>query len=108
MKLIDDFANKPNRWNTLKATIYFKFEDIKDWFLRWIYAQHNARVIIDFESRMSAVICAATGGMMSKPYYREETMLQVIEEYHSKLYDDGYKDGHSDGYNTIPDYDLCN
>jgi hypothetical protein len=64
--------------------------------MRWVYAQHNARVLIDFENRMSAVICEATGHVMSKSYYTVEAMLSQIAEHHSRLYDDAYAEGRRD------------
>lgn len=97
MDTIDYFLRNPNsRWRRFRLWLWVTRLDVRDWFLRWIYAQHNARVIIDFENRMSAVICEATGQMMSKSYYTEEAMLGMIAEYHSKLYDEGYADGRKD------------
>lgn len=68
----------------------------RDFFLRYIYAQHNARVIIDFEERMSGVICEASGHMMSKPYYALETMLPIIREHIESQWSDGYAEGRKD------------
>lgn len=69
---------------------------VRDFFLRFVYAQHNARVIIDFESRMSAVIYAATGGLMSKSYYHEDAMLAEIREHESRERDFWYAEGRKD------------
>lgn len=69
---------------------------IRDWCLRWVYAQHNARVIVDFERRMASVIYAATGGMMSKAYYTADVMLEVIEQSRRIEWDEGYAEGRKD------------
>ena len=50
------------------------------WFERIYWAQHNARVITDFEYRMSVMVDVATSGRMSKPYYNIEAMKSEIEE----------------------------
>jgi hypothetical protein len=97
MPVIDSFLANPNsRWQRFRLWLWVTWPDVRDWFLRWIYAQHNARVIIDFENCMSAVICEATGQMMSKPYYTEKAMLGQIAEHHNKLYEDGYNEGRKD------------
>lgn len=88
--------NPKSRWNRARLWLSVTWPDVRDWFLRWIYAQHNARVIIDFENRMSSVVYHATGGMMSKPYYTIEAIKQEIDGYHSRLYDDAYADGRED------------
>lgn len=85
-----------SRLYRFKLGLRYKLEDVRDWFLRFWYAQHNARVIIDFENRMTAVIYAATGGMMSKPYYTEDAMLSQIREFESRTYDFGYEEGRKD------------
>lgn len=73
-----------------------KWWNCRDWFARFVHAQHNARVIIDFERRLSSVIYHATGGLMSKAYYREEAMLSLITEQQSRDYDRAYAEGRSD------------
>lgn len=70
--------------------------NVRDWFLRWIHAQHNARVIIDFESRMSSVIWAATDGMMSRAYYTTEVMLAEIADAFERAHAAGYAEGRAD------------
>ncbi len=72
------------------------WEDVRDYFLRFIFAQHNARYIIELEGRLVSVIHEATGYMMSKPTYTEEAMLAAIREHHSRLYDEAYEDGRKD------------
>jgi hypothetical protein len=69
---------------------------LRDWILRWVYAQHNARIIIDFESRMTTVIWAATDGMMSKPYYSAETMLAEIADAFERVHNAAYAEGRAD------------
>jgi len=78
------------------AHVTWNFRRVKEWIERWIYAQHNARVIMDFEDRMMAVIHEATGYMMSKPYYTKEAMLAEISSYHERLYDMAYQEGRKD------------
>lgn len=36
-----------------------RLDEIRDWFLRVWYCHHNARVIADFEHRMSCVLTTA-------------------------------------------------
>jgi hypothetical protein len=98
MSAVDYFlANPGSRLARLRLWLSASaWPDVRDWFLRWVYAQHNARVLADMERRMCAVIHEATGYMMSKPYYTEEAMIAAIREHHSKLYDDGYEDGKED------------
>lgn len=72
---------------------------IKDYFLALIYCQHNARIIADFEDRMSSVIYAATD-RMSKPYYSKEAMLAEIKDAQDRLYQDAYEEGQSDVINV--------
>ena len=60
------------------------------------FAYHNAKVIVDFERRMSSVIHEATGGLMSKPYYTLDAMLPVIAQYVSRSWDEGYDEGRRD------------
>lgn len=74
---------------------------VRDYFLRFIYAQHNARVIIDFENRMSAVIYEASGGMMSKSYYTEEAMLAQIREHADRERDEWYAEGRKDAFEEM-------
>jgi hypothetical protein len=66
-----------------------------DYFQAIIFCQHNARVIADFEDRMSAVISRATN-RMSKPYYTKEAMLAEIEDALQRSYDEGYEEGKKD------------
>jgi hypothetical protein len=84
------------RWERLRLRIEFAFADARNWLERFIYAQHNARVIVGFEDRMSSVIYAATGGMMSKPYYTTEAMLAQIDEARQREYDEAYQEGRRD------------
>jgi hypothetical protein len=97
MSVVDRYlANPDSRWNKFRLWLWVTLPEIRDWFLRWIYAQHNARVIADFEDRMSAVLCEASGHLLSKPYYDRNTMLRVIADNHSRLYDEGYAEGRKD------------
>jgi hypothetical protein len=97
MSAVAAYLNDPkSRWNRLRLWLWVTIPEIRDWFLRWVYAQHNARIIIDFEDRMVSVIYAASGGMMSKPYYSTEAMLQCIREAESRAYDYAYADGRDD------------
>jgi hypothetical protein len=96
-RVIDRFLEQPNsRWRKFRLWLWVTGLDVRDWCLRWIYAQHNARVIIDFENRMSAVICEASGHLMSKPYYTAEAMLAQIHEHQQQFYAEGYADGRKD------------
>lgn len=53
---------------------------IRDWFLQIWFCHRNARVIIDFERRMAAVLTTCTRGM-SKPYYTAEAMVAEINDF---------------------------
>lgn len=88
--------NPKSKWANFRLWVSVTWPDVRDWFLRWVYAQHNARVIINFERDMSSVIYEATGGMMSKPYYTIEAMKAQINDYHNSLYQSGYLDGVED------------
>lgn len=93
MSIIDIYLVNPNStWRKALLWASVTWEDVKNWVLRFVYAQHNARVIEDFEGRMLSVIHEATGGLMSKPYYTEEAMLQLIREHHNALREEGYED----------------
>lgn len=70
--------------------------NIRDWFIRFVYAQHNARVIADFENRMSTLLERATGGVISKPYCKIDVMLDAVEEFHNLLYDAGRLDAYEE------------
>lgn len=54
--------------------------------------QHNARVLADFEDRMSSVLCHATDNLLSKPYYDKDVMISEISEVMQKRYEEGYDD----------------
>jgi len=84
---------RAERW---RLRLQFIWEDVRDWFLRFIFAQHNARVIANFEDRMCSVIYEASGEMMSKPYYTTEAMLAQIREAQSREYDRAYAEGRRD------------
>ena len=86
---------------TLRLRLGFLWEDARDWCLRWIYAQHNARVITDFEHRMRMVIWDATGGLMSKPYYTLEAMRAEIAAHLSAQYEDAYAEGRKDAFEEM-------
>ena len=60
---------------------------VRDWFLRIWFCHHNARVIADFEYRMSCVLDHCTRGM-SKPYYTVEAMRAAIDEHIQDLCND--------------------
>lgn len=98
MTVIDSYLKNPrSRWRHFRLWLAVSaWPAVRDWCLRWIYAQHNARVLADMESRMVSVIYAATNGMMSKPYYTKEAMLEQITAAHGAAYDDAYADGRSD------------
>lgn len=72
---------------------------------QFIFARHNARVVADFESRMVAVIHEASGGMMSKPYYTKEVMLDQIREASSRTWDDAYAEGRKDAFEEMGEAD---
>lgn len=82
-----------------------QWDRVKNFFLRYVYAHHNARVIIDFENRMSSVIYAATGGMMSKSYYTEEVMLDQIREFQNREMDEWYAEGRKDAFEEMGEDD---
>ena len=81
-------------WSWIRYTL--RLDDISRWFKQIYYCHHNARVIQDFEGRMSDVIWEATGGMMSKPYYTLEAMRSQITSAREDTYNEGYEDGRSD------------
>lgn len=85
-----------SRWGKFRLWWYVTSRDVKDWFLRWVYAQHNARVLADMENRFCIVLCEASGNMMSKAYYDKDVMLNQIALHHQKLYNDGYCDAEED------------
>ncbi len=66
------------------------------WFERIYWAQHNARVIMDFETRMMILMDAATRGRLSKPYYTAEVIQSEIEEAFMRKYEEGYDDAKSE------------
>lgn len=68
------------------------FQTMIDFFLQLIYFRHNARVIADFEHRMSEVIHRATNYRMSKTYYDLHSMLSEIEGAFEDEYEKGYDD----------------
>lgn len=72
-----------------------RLDRLKNWFLRIYYCHHNARVIEDFEHRMSLVLCECTRGM-SKPYYDVDAMLPEIRDFMQEQWDDGYAEGQRD------------
>jgi hypothetical protein len=69
-----------------------QLDEVVAWFERVYYCHHNARVIADFEHRMSVVLMEATGGRMSKPYYDIETMRPQIQDAFGRERDDGYNE----------------
>lgn len=74
-----------------------RFEYSRWWLFieRHVYAKHNVDVIVDFEHRMSVVLCECTRGM-SKPYYTAEAMCAEISDFLSQKYDEGYDDAIAD------------
>lgn len=98
MKAVTLYLNNPkSRWAFLRLWLaVVGWPETRDFFLRYVYAHHNGRVIRDFEDRMVSVIYAASGGMMSKPYYTKEAMLQCIREAEKSAYDYAYADGRTD------------
>jgi len=88
----------------IKLWLYFKaYEPLKDFFLRIWYCHHNAKVIADFEDRMTSVIYHATNGMMSKPYYDKQAMISMIDEAFNKHFEEGYKEGQENAKNNSND-----
>lgn len=73
-----------------------RLDVIRDWFLQIWFCHHNARVIADFEKRMSMVIYDATGGAMSKPYYTLEAMQGEINAFIERERDEAYAEGRKD------------
>lgn len=69
---------------------------IKNYFLQIWYCHHNAKVIEEFEHRMSMIIYDATNGRMSKPYYTLEAMRSEINDTHMDIYNNGYEDAKED------------
>lgn len=107
MSVVDRYlANPKSKWNHFCLWVSVTLPEVKYWCLRWVYAQRTYRELIELEDNMVSVIYEATGGMMSKPNYTKDAMLQMIRQHHADLYDDGYKDGHKDGYEAIPDFGL--
>lgn len=72
-----------------------RLDQMRDWFLRIYHCHHNARVIADFEHRMTIVLCECTRGM-SKPYYTVDAMLSEIRAKQSEDYDEAYAEGRKD------------
>ena len=68
----------------------------RDYLTALIHCQHNARVIADFEERMSLVIYDATRGQMSKPYYTTDAMLPMISDAFQAEWEEGYTQGKKD------------
>lgn len=77
----------------------------RDWLAAIWFAQHNARVIADFEDRMSSVIHDATMGRMSKPYYDAGAMLQEISEAYAEHGRENYEDGRRDAFEEMGETD---
>lgn len=38
----------------------------------------------DLEMRLSTLLCEATGGFLSKPYYTTETMVRYVQDYRER------------------------
>lgn len=73
-----------------------RLDEITQWFERVYYCHRNARVIEDFEERMSGVIWYATDGRMSKPYYTEAAMRSEIDDAFERVRAEGYEEGRND------------
>jgi hypothetical protein len=84
------------RIERFRLTLAVHWWSFQDWCLRWIHAQHNARVIVDFENRMSSVIADATGSMMSKSYYTTEAMIAEMAAFRQRECDEAYAEGRKD------------
>lgn len=83
------------RWLHI-AYEWLRHEPFVLWFARFVYAQHNARVLVDMEHRLGCVLDAATNGMLSKAYYDVPTMTAAISDAfaaHGELY---YAEGRAD------------
>lgn len=97
MNAIDAFLAKPeSRWRRFRLWLWAIRYRFGDWCLRWIYAQHNARELADFEDRMSWLLCHVTGSRMSKPYYAIETMRPIVDEWLQDEYEAAYQEGRKD------------
>lgn len=68
-----------------------RLPDIIGWFQRVYYCHHNARVIADFEDRMSFVLWSCTKGM-SKPYYDKHAMVAEINAWCEDACDDAVRE----------------
>ena len=79
-------------WLTFQTWEFWDFHPWGQWWMRIWHCHHNARVIEQFESRMSGVLYTATGGKLSKAYYDERLMCSEIEQYLSDTYEEGYQD----------------
>ena len=88
-------------WNEVKNPILYssfwlmRIDPIIAWIERVIYCHHNARVIADFERRMSVVLCNCTRAM-SKPYYAADAMCSEINSYINERCDEAYDEGRKD------------
>jgi hypothetical protein len=98
VSLIDLALSQPDRSRRQRLLLWLFAigTEVREYFERWIYAQHNARVLATFEDRMVAVVYEATGGMMSKPYYTTEAMKELIREYHARISEEAYDEGRKD------------
>lgn len=72
-------------------SIALRRDEIKLYFERIWFCHHNARVIADFERRMSELLCHCTRGM-SKPYYTIEAMKAEITDYINQAADEAISD----------------
>lgn len=73
-------------------TFWLEFQPWWNWLQAYRYAQHNRRVIADFEHRMACVLTTCTK-TMSKPYYHFEDMRVEIEDYIQEQRDEAYAEG---------------
>lgn len=76
--------------------------NIKLWFERLWFAQHNARVLADMEWRMILLVENATGGRMSKAYYSSDQMNVEVTENHSAIYKSGWDDAVAEMAEQVP------
>lgn len=64
------------------------------WFERVVYCHHNARVVEDFEDKVSTILWNFSN--LSKPYYTKEVCVAAISEHISDRVDEAYSEGRKD------------
>ena len=76
--------------------------NIKMWFERLWFAQHNARVLADMEWRIILLVENATGGRMSKAYYSSDQMNVEVTANHNAIYQGGWDDAVAEMAEQVP------